>query len=95
MMTPNDLQVTHHFVQFAQLRMHYVERGFGPTVLLLHGFPECWWSWRRQFSPLAGTGAGGAPRPRRGGAAPTRTPGPTAATPFRRPATEPPPGTMD
>ncbi|MCX6023425.1 MAG: alpha/beta hydrolase [Chloroflexi bacterium] len=38
------------------LRMHYVAAGAGPLVLLLHGFPEYWGSWRRQISPLAAAG---------------------------------------
>src|SRR3954454_11575687 len=28
----------------------------GPPLLLLHGFPECWWAWRRQIGPLAEAG---------------------------------------
>lgn len=55
-MTPGDLQVTHHFAQLGDLRMHYVEKGAGPLVVLLHGFPECWWSWRRQIDPIAAAG---------------------------------------
>ena len=43
-------------MQLGDLRMHYVERGTGPTVVLLHGFPECWWSWRHQIAPLADAG---------------------------------------
>lgn len=38
------------------LEMHYVEQGTGPTVLLCHGFPECWISWRHQISALAAAG---------------------------------------
>lgn len=40
------------------IRLHYVEAGpkDGPTVLLLHGFPEFWYSWRRQLPPLAEAG---------------------------------------
>lgn len=35
------------------IRMHYVTQGSGPLVLLLHGFPEFWYSWRRQITFLA------------------------------------------
>jgi pimeloyl-ACP methyl ester carboxylesterase len=55
-MKPADLQVTHHFVQLPSLRMHYVEAGQGPLVVLLHGFPETWWSWRYQVKPLVDAG---------------------------------------
>ncbi len=55
-MTPDDLDVQHHFVQLGELRMHYVARGKGPTVVLLHGFPECWWSWRHQLVALSDAG---------------------------------------
>jgi pimeloyl-ACP methyl ester carboxylesterase len=36
--------------------MHYVSQGAGPLVVLLHGFPEFWWSWRHQIAPLAQAG---------------------------------------
>ena len=36
--------------------MHYVEAGAGPLVLLLHGFPESWNSWRHQLGALAEAG---------------------------------------
>jgi epoxide hydrolase A/B len=36
--------------------MHCVEAGAGPLVVLLHGFPEYWHSWRHQFGPLGGAG---------------------------------------
>ncbi|MCY3505128.1 MAG: alpha/beta hydrolase [Chloroflexi bacterium] len=35
------------------LRMHYVEGGEGEPVVFLHGFPECWYSWRKQLPALA------------------------------------------
>lgn len=38
------------------IRMFYVEAGEGPLVLLCHGFPECWYSWRHQIEPLAAAG---------------------------------------
>jgi pimeloyl-ACP methyl ester carboxylesterase len=36
--------------------MHYVEAGAGPLVVLCHGFPESWYSWRHQLEPLAAAG---------------------------------------
>src|SRR5438552_1525247 len=36
--------------------MHIAEAGEGPLVVLLHGFPECWYSWRHQLSALADAG---------------------------------------
>lgn len=33
--------------------LHYVTAGSGPLVVLLHGFPEFWYSWRHQIMPLA------------------------------------------
>ena len=38
------------------VRLHYVEAGAGPLVVLLHGFPEFWYAWRRQVGPLAAAG---------------------------------------
>ncbi|HUA64322.1 MAG TPA: alpha/beta hydrolase [Alphaproteobacteria bacterium] len=35
------------------LKMHYVEAGSGPPVILLHGFPETWYCWRHQIPALA------------------------------------------
>jgi pimeloyl-ACP methyl ester carboxylesterase len=37
-------------------RLHYVEAGDGPLIVLLHGFPEFWYAWRRQIQPLAAAG---------------------------------------
>jgi pimeloyl-ACP methyl ester carboxylesterase len=36
--------------------MHIAEQGTGPTVVLCHGFPECWYSWRHQLVSLAAAG---------------------------------------
>ena len=38
------------------VKLHYVEAGEGPLVVLLHGFPEFWFSWRLQIAPLAAAG---------------------------------------
>jgi pimeloyl-ACP methyl ester carboxylesterase len=43
----------HGHVDANGIRFHYVEAGEGPLVLLLHGFPEFWYSWRHQIGPLA------------------------------------------
>ncbi|HEY1618452.1 MAG TPA: alpha/beta hydrolase [Streptosporangiaceae bacterium] len=36
--------------------MHIAEAGTGPLVILLHGFPESWYSWRHQLTALAAAG---------------------------------------
>ena len=46
----------HHFASANGLRMHYVEQGVGPLVLLCHGWPESWYSWRHQIPALAAAG---------------------------------------
>lgn len=46
----------HRFVETNGIRMHYVEQGEGFPVLLLHGFPELWYSWRHQIPALASAG---------------------------------------
>lgn len=58
MMRLSDLSVEHKTVDVGGLKMHYVTKGpkDGPLVLLLHGFPEMWWSWRYQIEPLAAAG---------------------------------------
>jgi pimeloyl-ACP methyl ester carboxylesterase len=43
-------------VEVAGLRIHIVEHGTGPLVLLCHGFPETWHSWRHQIPVLAAAG---------------------------------------
>ena len=47
---------THDFVETNGVNLHYVTQGEGPLVLLLHGFPEHWYSWRHQIAPLATAG---------------------------------------
>ena len=38
------------------IELNIAEAGEGPLVLLLHGFPESWYSWRHQFAPIAAAG---------------------------------------
>ena len=48
-----DPSVRHNYVQLGDVRLHYAESGAGErVVLLLHGFPECWYSWRHQLQAL-------------------------------------------
>ncbi len=49
-------KVTHRFVEANGIRMHIAEQGEGPLVLLCHGFPESWYSWRHQLAALAAAG---------------------------------------
>jgi pimeloyl-ACP methyl ester carboxylesterase len=46
----------HRIVDARGTRMHLVEEGTGPLVLLVHGFPESWYSWRHQLPAIAGAG---------------------------------------
>ena len=48
--------VAHREIDVGGLRMHVAERGEGPLVVLLHGFPESWYSWRHQIEALSGAG---------------------------------------
>ena len=48
--------ITHRHIQAGRLDMHIAEAGQGPLVLLLHGFPESWYSWRHQLVALAAAG---------------------------------------
>jgi pimeloyl-ACP methyl ester carboxylesterase len=41
------------YAEIGDVRLHYVEAGDGPLIILLHGFPEFWYGWRQQIEPLA------------------------------------------
>ncbi|HEU0052273.1 MAG TPA: alpha/beta hydrolase [Longimicrobium sp.] len=47
---------THHEGVVNGVRLHWVEAGKGPLVVLLHGFPEFWYAWRNQIPALAEAG---------------------------------------
>ena len=49
-------EVTHRTIETNGIRMHLAEAGAGPLVLLCHGFPESWYSWRHQLPALAEAG---------------------------------------
>src|SRR5580698_2301477 len=48
--------ITHRSVRANQIDIHLAEAGQGPAVVLLHGFPEFWYSWRHQLPALAAAG---------------------------------------
>jgi len=43
----------HGYVHVNNIRMHYVTAGKGPLMVMLHGFPEFWYSWRHQIPLMA------------------------------------------
>jgi pimeloyl-ACP methyl ester carboxylesterase len=45
--------VRHRDVDLGGLRLHVAEAGAGPPLVLLHGWPQHWWSWRRLIPRLA------------------------------------------
>jgi epoxide hydrolase 4 len=53
-----DIDVRDGYADLAEVRLHYVEAGppDGPLVVLLHGFPDFWYSWRHQMPALAAAG---------------------------------------
>jgi pimeloyl-ACP methyl ester carboxylesterase len=44
------------YIETNGIRLHAVEAGDGPPIILLHGFPEFWYGWRHQIGPLADAG---------------------------------------
>lgn len=49
-------EIQHRVVETNRIRMHVAEQGAGPLVLMCHGFPESWYSWRHQIHALADAG---------------------------------------
>ena len=48
--------MTHRTVTANGQRIHLVEQGEGPLVVLIHGFPESWHSWHHQLPAIADAG---------------------------------------
>jgi pimeloyl-ACP methyl ester carboxylesterase len=48
--------ITHRSIDSNGIRLHIAEQGSGPLVLMCHGFPESWYSWRHQMQALAEAG---------------------------------------
>lgn len=48
--------IEHRMVSVNGIKMHVAEKGQGPVVLFLHGFPELWYTWRHQIIAMASHG---------------------------------------
>ena len=46
-------KVTHGYATNEGVRIHYARLGKGPLVVMIHGFPDCWLTWRAQMEALA------------------------------------------
>lgn len=55
-LTAQTLELKHRFIQVNGIKMHIAEQGEGPLVVLVHGFPELWYSWRHVLPALASAG---------------------------------------
>ena len=69
------IDIWHSVAEVNGAPMRLAEAGTGPLVVLLHGFPECWYSWRHQLRALAEAGFH---------AVATRVPTPRPASPTTR-----------
>ncbi|EYU43974.1 hypothetical protein ABFS82_07G011900 [Erythranthe guttata] len=49
-------EIEHRSLSINGLTMHVAEAGRGPIILFLHGFPECWYTWRHQMVFFASRG---------------------------------------
>jgi epoxide hydrolase 4 len=54
--TLRGVEMTHRYANLGDVRLHYVEAGEGPLVVLLHGFPQFWYEWRHQIPALVEAG---------------------------------------
>ena len=54
--TLGEVELAHRYADLGDVRLHYVEAGEGPLVLLLHGFPQFWYQWRHQIPALVEAG---------------------------------------
>ena len=49
-------RVEHRYAENDGVRVHYAALGEGPLVVMLHGFPDFWYTWRYQMTALADAG---------------------------------------
>ncbi len=48
-----EFKVEHHFAELGDVLLHYVTAGSGPPLVLIHGWPQTWFEWRRIMPALA------------------------------------------
>jgi pimeloyl-ACP methyl ester carboxylesterase len=53
---PGPQSIDHRVIDANGLKVHIAEQGHGPLILLCHGFPESWYSWRNQIPTIAAAG---------------------------------------
>ncbi|KAI3968534.1 hypothetical protein MKX01_007844 [Papaver californicum] len=51
-----DMGINHRMIDVNGIKMHVAEKGEGPILLLVHGFPSLWYCWRHQILSLAASG---------------------------------------
>jgi pimeloyl-ACP methyl ester carboxylesterase len=56
MMSDEQSELRDGYTEIGNVRLHYVEAGDGPLIVLLHGFPEYWFGWRRQITAFVEAG---------------------------------------
>ncbi|MFN2587064.1 MAG: 4-alpha-glucanotransferase [Actinomycetota bacterium] len=49
-------EIAHAYASLSEVKLHYAEAGAGPLVVMLHGYPDFWYSWRHQIPYLAARG---------------------------------------
>ena len=54
--TLHSVELKHRYADLGDARLHYVEAGEGPLVVLLHGFPQFWYEWRYRIPALVEAG---------------------------------------
>ena len=52
---PHVAGVEHRYIETRRLRVHIAEAGSGPPLLMLHGWPQHWYAWRKLIPLLAGS----------------------------------------
>ncbi len=48
-----DERVEHRYAENEGVRVHYAALGEGPLIVMLHGFPDFWYTWRHQMASLS------------------------------------------